>query len=102
VQTAGLEWEVRVARNPRLIEAHEQLVLGARACWTGDTMRRDPATCDAYESFVADGPELAAAARLTFERLWSDGEPLTALAPIAAALATPKAIAPGRLLARRP
>ncbi len=102
VQTAGLDCEVRVVRNPRLIEAHEQLALGVRACWTGDSMRRDPATCDAYESFVEDGPELAAAARLTFERLWSDGEPFTALAPMAAALGTPEAIAPGGLLARRP
>jgi hypothetical protein len=102
VQTAGVDCEVRVVRNPRLIEAHEQLVLGVRACWTGDTMRRDPATCDAYESFVNDAPELAAAARVTFERLWSDGEPLAALPPMAAALRTPKAIAPGRLLVRRP
>jgi hypothetical protein len=101
-QTAGLDWEVRVVRNPRLIEAHEQLVLGASACWTGDTMRRDPAICDAYESFVENSPELAAAARLTFERLWSDGEPFAALAPMAAALRTPKAIAPGGILARRP
>jgi len=101
VQTAGLDCEVRVVRNPRLIEAHEQLVVGACACWTGDTMRRDPATCDAYESFVDDAPELAAAARITFERLWSDGEPLATLPPMAAALRTPKAIAPGRLLVRR-
>ncbi len=99
VQTARLDCEVRVVRNPRLIEAHEQLVLGARACWTGDTMRRDPATCDAYESFADDAPELAAAARLTFERLWRDGEPLAALAPVAAALGTPKAVS-GRLPVR--
>ncbi len=99
VQTARLDCEVRVVRNPRLIEAHEQLVLGARACWTGDTMRRDPATCDAYESFADDAPELAAAARLTFERLWRDGEPLAALAPLVAALGTPKAVS-GRLPVR--
>lgn len=98
VQTAGLDCEVRVVRNPRLIEAHEQLVLGSRACWTGDTMRRDPAICDAYESFVDDAPVLAAAARLTFERLWSDGEPVAALPPMAAAMSTPKAIGPSRLL----
>jgi hypothetical protein len=101
MRTAGVDCELRVVRNPRLIEAHEQLVLGARACWTGDTMRRDPATCDAYESFIDDGPELAAAARLTFERLWSDGEPLAAPVPMAAALVPPKAIA-RRLLARQP
>src|SRR5262249_31625522 len=102
VQTAGLDCEVRVARNPRLIEAHEQLAPGARACLTGDRMRRDPAACDAYESFVDDAPELAAAARITFERLWSDAEPLPALPPMAAALRTPKAIGPGKLQVRQP
>jgi hypothetical protein len=102
VQAAGLDCEVRVARNPRLIEAHEQLVLGERACWTGDTMRRDPATCDAYETFVEDCPQTAASARLTFERLWQDGEPLPQPAPVAAAaLAAPQAIGPAGLLARR-
>ena len=101
VQAAGLDCEVRVVRDPRLIEAHEQLVLD-RACWTGDTMRRDPATCDAYETFVEDCPEMAAAARLTFERLWQDGEPLPLPAPVAAAaLAAPEATGPAGLLARR-
>jgi hypothetical protein len=100
-QAAGLDFEVRVVRDPRLIEAHEQLVLGTRTCWTGDSMRRDPATCDAYESFVEDAPELAAAARLTFERLWSHGEPLPTLPPMAAVQHTPKAIGFNRLLTGR-
>jgi hypothetical protein len=76
MRAAGLVCEVRLARNPRLIEAHEQLTIGARVAWTGDSMRRDPATCDAYESFVEDCPEIAAAAATTFERLWSDCAPL--------------------------
>jgi hypothetical protein len=93
VQAAGLDCEVRLVRDPRLIEAHEQLVLGGRACWTGDTMRRDPATCDAYETFVEDCPEMAAAARLTFERLWQDGEPLPQPAPVARQRACPARLA---------
>jgi hypothetical protein len=101
---AALDCEVRRARNPRLIEAHEQLVLGPRAAWTGDSMRRDPATCDAYESFVEDCPEIAATAGSTFERLWRDGEPVSEALPLTAAgaLATPKAIGPAIHLARRP
>jgi hypothetical protein len=100
---AALGAEVRRARNPRLVEAHEQLVLARHACWTGDTMRRDPATCDAYESFVEDCPELAATAAATFERLWADAEPCTDLAAMGTAgLATPKAIGPPAALARRP
>jgi hypothetical protein len=35
------------ARHPRLVEAHEQLVLGPETCWIGDCMQRDPAKCDA-------------------------------------------------------
>jgi hypothetical protein len=102
VHAAGLDCEVRHARNPRLIEAHEQLVLGRHASWTGDTMRRDPATCDAYESFVEDCAEIAAAARATFERLWRDGDPVSEPLPLAAASATPKAIGPVALFVRRP
>ena len=75
-QVSALDCEVRLVRDPRLIEAHEQLVLGGRACWTGNSMRRDPAAWDAYESFVEDCPDLAAAAGATFERLWSAAEPL--------------------------
>jgi hypothetical protein len=75
---AALDCKVRLARDPRLIEAHEQLVLGPKTCWTGDSMRRDPALCDAYESFVDDCAETASAAATTFDRLWIGGEPLFA------------------------
>jgi hypothetical protein len=100
-QAAALDCEVRQARNPRLIEAHEQLVLGTHTCWTGDTMRRDPGTCDAYESFVEDCAWMAAAAATTFERFWADGEPLSDGVLLADAAAAPKVIGPERLLARR-
>ena len=93
-QAAALDCEVRLARNPRLIEAHEQLVIGARTCWTGDSMRRDPATCDAYESFVEDCPEIATTAAMAFERLWLGCEPLSGLLPLAAAAGAPKAASP--------
>jgi hypothetical protein len=98
----GLDCEVRRAGNPRLIEAHEQLVVGARICWTGDSMRRDPAICDAYESFVEDCPEIAAAAAAMFERLWTDGMPMANDVPAAAdRLAPPKAIGVPGLMPRR-
>ena len=50
--TVEVDCEVRWARKPRLIEAHEQLVLGPETCWIGDSMRREPSKCDAYETFV--------------------------------------------------
>ena len=67
---------MRWARHPRLIEAHEQLVLGAQTCWIGDCMRRDPAKCDAFESYVEGCGEAAGCALVSFERLWGACEPL--------------------------
>jgi hypothetical protein len=100
-QAAALYCEVRRVRNPRLIEAHEQLVIGSRTCWTGDSMRRDPSISDAFESFVEDCPAIAAAAASTFERLWLGSEPLSECAPIVAVPTTPKATKPASLLSRR-
>jgi hypothetical protein len=74
----AFEHEIRWARRPRLIEAHEQLVLGPQTCWIGDCMRRDPAKCDAYESFIEDCGEAAGCASVSFERLWVASEPLFA------------------------
>jgi hypothetical protein len=68
--------EIRWAKHPRLIEAHEQLVLGPETCWIGDCMRRDPAKCDAYESFVEGCGEAAGCAAVSFERLWLACQPM--------------------------
>jgi hypothetical protein len=68
--------EIRWAKHPRLVEAHEQLVLGPETCWIGDCMRRNPAKCDAYESFVEDCGEAAGCAAVSFERLWHASQPL--------------------------
>ncbi|MDX2204551.1 MAG: hypothetical protein NW223_17500 [Hyphomicrobiaceae bacterium] len=72
----ALSCDVRWARRPRLIEAHEQLVVGPETCWIGDCMRRDPAKCDAFESFIEDCGEAAGCATVSFERLWGASEPL--------------------------
>jgi hypothetical protein len=68
--------EIRWARRPRLVEAHEQMVVDPETCWIGDCMRRDPAKCDAYESFVEGCGEAAGCATVSFERLWQASEPL--------------------------
>lgn len=73
---AHVDCEVRWASNPRLLEAHEQLVLAADTCWIGDSMRRDPAKCDAYETFIEADAEVTAAARISFERLWAASQRL--------------------------
>jgi len=73
--------EIRIARNPRLLDAHEQLVLGQRATWFGDSLRRDPMKRDAFESYTADDTAAAGRARSTFERLWRATEPLSVRKP---------------------
>jgi hypothetical protein len=63
--------EIRVAGHPRLIEAHEQLVLSASACWIGDSMRREPDKRDAYECYAADHALTANWSTTSFNRLWA-------------------------------
>lgn len=78
--------EVRWARRPRLIEAHEQLVLGPETCWIGDCMRRDPAKCDAFENYIEDCGEAAGCAAVSFERLWEVSEAIASTAQPSAAV----------------
>jgi hypothetical protein len=77
-----VECEVRWARKPRLIEAHEQLVLGPETCWIGDSMRREPTKCDAYETYVEDCAKTTAGTVMSFERLWQTSEPLLPRLPV--------------------
>lgn len=65
---------VRVMSDPRLFDAHEQLVLSATASWVGDCMRRDPMKRDAYECFAADCAKTSGWARRSHERLWALAE----------------------------
>lgn len=69
--------EVRILRDERLLNAHEQLVLGSSLTWVGDCMRRDPEKRDAYEFYGREADAAAAWARTSFDRLWAIAEPLT-------------------------
>jgi hypothetical protein len=62
---------VRVAKDQRLLDAHEQLVLGTRQAWLGDSLRRNPLKSDLYESFAADCSETARRAARAFELIAS-------------------------------
>lgn len=81
--------EVRWARNPRLLDAHEQLVLGAERVWIGDSMRRDPAARDAYECHAEGCTETARRTVLAFERVWGASETLSELGITAARQSVP-------------
>ena len=73
--------EIRWARNPRYIDAHEQLVLHASACWLGDCMRRDPTKRDALEQSKPNCATAAGFAATSFERMWQSSEAIALRMP---------------------
>lgn len=62
---------IRWARNPRLLDAHEQATYGATMCWSGDAMRREADKRNALSLFDGAAPDTARLGRLAFEALWS-------------------------------
>ncbi len=67
---------LRHAADARLLDAHEQLVLGPGTVWVGDCMRRDPAKRDAYECYALDSAETAVWAKRSFDRVWNRARPV--------------------------
>lgn len=60
---------VRALRDKRLLEAHEQLILGETRCWSGDAMRRGATKTDLFESLNEGSREMAAMGRRAFDKL---------------------------------
>ena len=73
--------EIRWARHPALVDAHEQLVLGTSFSWHGDCMRRDPETRDAFETFECFNAAAAHRASLSFTALWSKCQTVAVIRP---------------------
>lgn len=65
--------EIRLVADPRVLDGHEQLVIGTGSIWFGDCMRRDPAKRDGYESFTHGDTATVKSSRHTFEKFWSLG-----------------------------
>lgn len=87
--TLGFASDLRVSRDVRLLDAHEQLRLDAAHAWVGDCMRREPAKRDAYECYANGCTVTADWSAKSFAHLWSRGEPTmnmvaAAAAPVAA------------------
>ncbi|HFB2048996.1 MAG: hypothetical protein HRT83_05195 [Hyphomicrobiaceae bacterium] len=61
---------IHYAKNSRLLEAHEQLVISNATCWIGDCMRRDPGKCDSIECYAENCEETTSRAKTSFERFW--------------------------------
>ena len=62
---------IRWARNPRLLDAHEQVTYGEAMCWSGDAMRRDADRRNALTLFDEEAPDTVRLGRLAFEALWA-------------------------------
>ena len=67
---------IRWARNPRLLEAHEQVIYGADMCWSGDAMRRDADRRNVLTLFDEESPDRTRFGRLAFARLWTASSPV--------------------------
>jgi len=67
---------VRWARNPGLLDAHEQLTLGASVCWSGDAMRRSPQRPGAVDLVEVNAPDAVRRAVMSFSAVWTASQPL--------------------------
>jgi hypothetical protein len=80
--------QLRWAKNPRLADAHEQLVLGPQTAWIGDCLRRDPSRRDAYEQYVTADARTSETLHTSFARLWTASVPLMIRTPKDVKIAT--------------
>ncbi len=72
-----LEATIRWARNPALLDAHEQLVLGTGHCWSGDVMRRSSDVRVSLDLFEEQGGDAVRLAHMAFDGLWSASAPIS-------------------------
>ena len=66
----NLQAHLRWARNPQLLDAHEQAVYGREMCWTGDAFRRGANRRNRL-AFFDNTPEALLRGSRAFEALWS-------------------------------
>ena len=62
---------IRWAKNPRLLDAHEQATYGISMCWSGDAMRRDAGKRNALALFDEHADDPVRRARRSFQALWT-------------------------------
>lgn len=80
---------IRWVRNPRLLDAHEQVTYGEAICWSGDAMRRDADKRNALALFDENAPDAVRLGRLAFEALWAVSAPVPERRLIGPAAARP-------------
>ena len=62
---------IRSLRNPRLLDAHEQVTYGKSLCWWGDAMRREADKRNALSLFEDGSNGSVRRGQLAFHALWS-------------------------------
>src|SRR5262245_54023689 len=67
---------IRWARNPRLLEAHEQVIYGGTMCWSGDALRRGADTRTVLTLFEENSADTPRFGRLAFAALWAASSPV--------------------------
>lgn len=80
--------EIRLTSNSRILEGHEQLIVGDRSVWYGDCMRRDPVKRDAFASFLKDDPAAVRSGRFAFGELWRGAQSIYRNAALSALVVT--------------
>lgn len=80
--------EIRLTSNPRVLDGHEQLVVGDQGVWYGDCMRRDPWKRDAFASFLPNDIAATRSGRTTFGRLWSGAQSIYRNAVLSSVIVT--------------
>lgn len=63
--------DLRLVKNPNLLDAHEQLTVGKSMCWSGDSLRRAWDRHHHISLFEVECPGAARLSRLAFQALWS-------------------------------
>ena len=85
--------EIRLTNNPRILDGHEQLIVGDRSVWFGDCMRRDPLKRDAFASFLADDAAAARSGRFAFRQLWLGAQSIYRNAALSSVVVTATSLA---------
>jgi hypothetical protein len=79
---------IRWARNPRFLEAHEQVTYGEAMCWSGDAMRREADKRNALV-MLEEGSDAVRFGQLAFAALWEGSSVIPARRLIGPASARP-------------
>jgi hypothetical protein len=72
--------KIRFIKNPALLDAHEQFVLGNALCWTGDMLRRLAEHRNRLDIVEENAPGALRLAEMSFNALWTAAKPLPARA----------------------